>query len=406
MQQFLHLLIVDRRRAALIQTVGRRWMLPIVACTERARAPIVASRWLIDRGLTGIVAGQWLGRMTTNGHSIDWLMAIAIDALRDSPPCRAASIDGIEAAKAVLDYQAWAVAQVATRGELHVSGPFGSLDWIDEACSWIEGTGLERLRSPTCFRASANHVVLGLRSGSAEVYFKGVASDRAPDLHATAAAAQACPRSFPRTLALEEISGSTRWLLESCPGVPLARCRDNDDAVRVASDIGRVQRSVDLDSCPSFLNLSDILEGADGLLDRTGLPALSSAARSAFDEVMSLSKGWTPLDLDPSNVFVDERQIRYIDLEPRITAMPMALSTFARRLVATGGLLQALRRAYESASGERIPWQSVDLVSEITEVVTGWRKVLLNVECGEVSGPLDGVERAAAKRLASPKPLV
>jgi hypothetical protein len=404
MQQFLHLLIVDRRRrSALIQTVGRRWMLPIVACPERTRAPLVASRWLIDRQLTGAIAGQWLGRITPKGHSIDWLMAIATDAPLTAAPS-AASIDWLQPATAVLDYQAWAVGQVATR--LRVSGPFGSLEWIDDACAWAEGTGLGGVWSPACLRASANNVVLGLRSGLGDVYFKAAAADRASDLHAMAVVARAFPESFSRTVALEEISGSTRFLLERCPGVPLVRCRDHDNAVRVASDIARLQQRIDLESLPSTLNLSDILDRADSLLDRTGLPPLSGTTRRAFGDVMSLPQGWTPLDLDPSNVFVDGRQVRYIDLEPRIVATPMALSIFARRLAATGEFLLALRNAYELTSGQRVPWRSVDRVSEISEVVTGWLKVLRNVDCGEVSGPLDGVERAAAKRLASPKPLV
>jgi hypothetical protein len=403
MEQFLNLLIVDRRRrTALIQTVDRRWMLPVVACGERARAPLVATRWLTARAVTGVVAGEWLGRIAPDGRSIDWLIAITADPPVESPPFSWASIDGLEASKAVADYQAWAVDRVVTRGGIAVSGPFGALDWIDHARSWIESTGLTGLSNPVCFRASANDTVLGIRHGSAEVYFKGSAPNRGSDLHAMAAAARALPDSFPRTLALEESTDATRWLIEGCAGVPLARLCLDDDAVRVASDIGRLQRRLSPESPPSTLSLSDTLADAGGPLEA----AWSDAVRRAFDEVISLPSGWTPLDLDPSNVFVDGPRIRYIDLEPRITAVPMALSVFARRLGASGKLLQALRCAYESTLRERIPWQAVDLVSEVTEIVTGWRRVLRNVECGEVTGPLDGVARAARRRLISVKALV
>jgi hypothetical protein len=404
MQQCLHVLVVDRRRrTALIQAVGRRWMLPVVACGERARAPLVAARWLADRQLTGVVAGQWVGRIAANGRSIDWLIAIAAGLTVESPPLSWASLDCLEATTAVLDYQAWALDQVVTRGGIAVSGPFGSLDWIDHARSWIESAGLSGLSSLRCFRASGHDVVLGMRTGSAEVYFKGAAPDRASDLHAIATAARTLPESFPRTLALEERSDSTRWLLEGCAGVPLARLRHHDDAVRVAFDIGRVQQRLAPESLQSTLNLNDILDDADGLLEPAGLPSLSAPTRRAFDEVMSLPEGWTPLDLDPCNVFIDGRQIHYIDLEPRITAMPMAVSVFARRLAATGDLLHALHRAYESASGERVPWPSMDLVTEVTEILSGWYRALRNVERGEVSGPLDHVARAVRKQLASAK---
>lgn len=407
MQQYLHLLVVDRRqRTALIQTVDRRWLLPVVACPERARAPLVAARWLSDRHISGVVAGQWCGRIAANGRSIDWLMAVAAAAPLRSPPFGCAVIDGLEAARAVLDYQAWGVQHVAALGGLGVGGPFGSFDWIDDARSWIESTGLTGVSSPTCFRASAYDVVLGVRSGPAVVYFKGAAPDRASDLHAMAAAAEALPESFPRTFALEERGDSTRWLLEGCAGVSLARAREHDVVVRVAHDIGRLQQMVALESRQSTLDLAGILENADRLLESAGLPSMSGTTRRAFDAVTLLRAGWTPLDLDPSNVFVDGCRIRYIDLEPRLTAMPIALSVLARRVAGTGDLLAAMREAYESTAAERVPWPCVDLVSELTEIVTGWHRVLRNVERGEVSGPLDSVERAAARRVASAKPLV
>jgi hypothetical protein len=406
MQPYLHFLVVDRRRrSALIQVVDGRWMLPVVTCSERARAPLIAARWLVARQLTGVVAGQWLGRIAPNGHSIDWLIAIAADSPLESPPFSWASIDGLESSRAVVDYQAWCIDRVVTRVGIGVGGPFGSLDWIDHARSWIESTGLTALSSPICFRASAHDVVLGMRCGSAEMYFKGAAPDRAFDLHAIAAAARALPESFPRTLAMEEDASSTKCVLQGCVGVPLARLRD-EHAVRVAFDIGRVQRRLAAELLRSTINLSDIIGAADGLLEWAGLPPLSAPTRHAFDEVMSLPEGWTPLDLDPSNVFVDGSHVSYIDLEPRIAVMPIALSVLARRLHATGEHLRALRRAYESALRVRVPWQSVDLVSVVAEIVLGWRTMLRNVEYEEVSGRVDRVERAVAKRLASAATLV
>lgn len=409
MQQLLHLLIVDAAgQASLCQTIDRRWLLPVVACGERERAPLVAARWLFERRLDGVVAGQWLGRIAMDGRSIDWLIAIAAGGQRRPSPFCCGRLDSLAAGTAVLQYQQWAVRAVTKADGIGVAGPFGSIGWIHDARSWVEGTGCNRGSTSTSFRASPNDVVLGLCDGSARVYFKGVAADRATEIRAMAAAARAVPGSFPRTLALEVRADSTRTLLEACPGVPLARLRDAGAAVRVAADIGRLQRLIPGGlpaSSAAPLNLDDVFEDADGLLERAGLPR-DSATRRAFDDVASLPRGWTPLDLDPANVFADGPAIRYIDLEPRITALPIALPIFARRVGAAGEHLGALRRAYESASGRHVPWQSVDLVAGIVEVVTGWRRVLRNVESGEVSGPLDGVRRAAARRLASAKPLV
>src|SRR2546427_13301 len=53
MRQYLHLLVVDRRRrTALTAVYGARWLLPMVYGAERARAAPLALGWAADHGVT------------------------------------------------------------------------------------------------------------------------------------------------------------------------------------------------------------------------------------------------------------------------------------------------------------------------------------------------------------------
>jgi len=415
MHQLLHLLIIDRcRGAALAQRVATRWLLPAVACGERRRAPVAAASWCAAHDLAVAAVGQWIGRVADDGASVDWLMVMVVRSPVTPAPdgLRWFALEALDPRTAAVEYQAWATG-VFKDGDAQVAGPFGSTRWIDDVEAWVLGKiGDNCVTSIQCLRASASQVVVRLRTEHRTVYFKGCAADDRSDANVLSAAASLLPESFPRAVALETRSnGAIWWLIDACSGKAPAMPSDaGAAAVRVASDVGRIQRVLSSDGvCQTLaprLNVRGASDEAQLLLTKAGMSWTDDRMLDAIAATESLPVGWTPLDLDPSNVFLDGRQIRYIDLEPRITAMPMALSIFARRLAATGDALQALRRAYESTSDEGIPWPSVDLVSQLVEVITGWRRMLRNIECGEVSGPLDGVARAVAKRLASAKPLV
>src|SRR5689334_14309184 len=93
MNQSLHVLIVDRERGtALVTRHCGRWLLPIVRSPERLRAGPLVLQWMADRGLRGRVVGQWVGRHSENGDSMDWL--IVVDGVADdtaaveTPLCR------------------------------------------------------------------------------------------------------------------------------------------------------------------------------------------------------------------------------------------------------------------------------------------------------------------------------
>jgi hypothetical protein len=411
MQQCLHLLVADRsRRAVLAQTIDGRWLLPAVACSERARATLLAATWLSGRHLIGHAVGQWLGRVTSDGRSIDWLLVIRLapESQKAPLPLSWVPFERLRDGRAVLGYQQWAIS-AAVRDAIGVSGPFGSFAWTDDVESWVSAAGGIDAKRDVCFRASAHEVVLGLRSGSRYVYFKGLAADGADEARALAAASLELPASFPETLAIEtRQDGSLWWLMAECPGVPMTRACTPRDCIRVAADVGRIQRQVFdrgiLGTTPA-LDIPAVVSEGKQLVARAGLPAAPRALDDALDRVASLVAGWTPLDLDPLNVFLDEAQVRYIDLDVRLAPAPLALSIFGRRVIPRLGadappdLLAEMRRAYESEWHATIPWDAVDLVGHVVEMVSGWRRMMRNVERGEVTGATDVMASIVASRI-------
>src|SRR5260221_822353 len=179
MKQTLHVLIVNRgRRAALAATCGPRWLLPVLTCDERTRAAPLIVRWCSDRGIHGDVAGQWLGRVTSN--ATDWFLAIIArhSAATTDSTLRWRSLDALLSAPAVLDYQQWAVAAVLT-GELpSVVGPFGNLSWPDEVRSWIRRAVGSPGTSLTPYRVVAHEVVVRADCAGGRRYCQGLTSQR------------------------------------------------------------------------------------------------------------------------------------------------------------------------------------------------------------------------------------
>src|SRR2546425_11480865 len=107
MRQYLHLLVVDRRRrTALTAVYGARWLLPMVSGAERARAAPLALGWAADHGVTGDVVGQWLGRVTPDGAAVDWLIVIVSDEARSALPGASWTPLGVlRSSPSLLDYQ-------------------------------------------------------------------------------------------------------------------------------------------------------------------------------------------------------------------------------------------------------------------------------------------------------------
>jgi hypothetical protein len=409
MPQLLHLLIVDRdRRRALVQRHGGRWLLPIAACGERARGPSIVARWLADHAIDGAVVGQWRGRLSYDARACDWLLIVAASRGQAAPATLVwTPVDELRSSPAMVEYQLWALMGLSA-GDLSVPGPFGRLSWIDDVVRWAsERAAVDLTRRTVCYRASPYEVVVRLQGEVGRFYFKGLAAAAATDAMAMHAASVAAPGSFTPTIALETTpDGTVWWLMGECAGQTLVSTMSSSHVVRVAADVCRLQQKL-LDTRPvSRLDLGSLLSGAHELLQPCDAGVQSRVA-VAFDYVSGLRTGWTPLDLDPTNVLVSASGIRYIDLEPRIAAMPLSASIFAHRLCRRLGiglesdLIAAVRRAYEQASGESVIWKQVDIAAASVEVLLGFDRLKRNVERGDVSGPSGALTGHARQLLAA-----
>jgi hypothetical protein len=410
MRQLLHLLIVDRERhRAIVQWLDGRWLLPTIACSERARAPLVAASWLRERGVNGFVSGQWSGRIAPAGSSIDWLIAISVEAGRLPSPCSWCPVDRLSSHQALVEYQGSAIAEAFARGRPGVQGPFGELSWIDAASVWVARATSARCRPSACFRASPHEVVVAYTCSGTTLYFKGLAEDRAFSAVAECEAARSAPGSFSRTLAQERRHDGAIWTLtSSCAGEPVRRPLDDSIAVRIASDVGRLQRRLHCDialrSVLTPLDLDHACTVMGSLLSRHGFSPSRARVDAAFEAVGNIEPGWAPTDLDPANVRVSPDSLQYFDLDARLAAPPLAIAIFAGRVEqgSTDRCIQLRRRiraAFEASWKRSVPWAAIDIVSAIAELTIGWERVQRNVYCGELTGDVEAVEQRLAQRL-------
>jgi hypothetical protein len=404
MRQSLHLLIVDRaRRSVLVTRHGSRWLLPILSCHERLRADPSIGRWTAEQGVPGDVVGHWLGRLTPAADSMDWLVAISAQSgsCAATPAYSWAPIETLVGGASLLDYQQWAVETTLQRGPLpSVLGPFGNLTWLDEVRGWVSETvGQFYPCQITPHRVSAHEVVLGATTRSGRVYFKGLASKRCVEARLTRTLSVLAPDSFAPTLALESRpDGCVWWLAAECPGLP---CRCGEPVARA---LARTQRRV-MASGPVIRELRDVdLEAAAAwsielLNDGRGRAAIDRACDAV--RRARVPQCWIPLDLDPSNVLVDDSGgVRFIDLDDSfIGPAPLALAVFARRCRDT-----SLYGSYEQAWSpplKGVDWPGFETAAAVLEAWLGWNRVKLNTERGEVHGVLGLAGTRTAQRLAA-----
>jgi hypothetical protein len=387
MQQHLHLLVVDcQRRTALAATYGCRYLLPSIACAERARATVLAARWCAERGIGSDIAGQWLGRMTAD--ATDWL--IAIPAADRCPPqdtqLEWIGLDALANGNSVLDYQTWALRRVLEQARLpSVTGPFGSLDWPKRVRKWM-ATSLGLVPSAwTPHRAGANETVLGLETPRGRVYFKGLAADRAAEASLTRQFGAAAPDAFAETIALDERSdGSTWWVSAECAGRPA------HDGVRVAVALARIQQRLRSIDCTSHV------------LARPDLPAAFEWAGQDPDDIGSLGPDtWIPMDLDPNNVLDDDGQVTFIDLdESYLGPAPLAMAGFALRLRDQHAAAYLEYAQSWSPPLAAVDWPLLERTANVFQAWRGWMRVRQNVERGELHADLEALESKIRARLS------
>jgi hypothetical protein len=422
MQQFLHLLIVDRDgRQGLAAVHGSRWLLPVIRSTERTRAGPLAVRWIAEHGLAGHVIGQWLGRLSPANNAMDWLVIVDARPARSGvapPGMRWTPLERLQSSASLLDYQQWTLTKAVPDDLPRVAGPFGSMTWFDDVRAWLTVVAGLPIAPPICYKATPYEVVLGIETASGPVYFKGLSGDRVAEATLTSTLAGELPRSFARTLMLERRADSVWWLTAHCSGTTLAAGLTRERTLRAAANLARVQRHLSglTMGCP-------VLEGhltAAAAWGRALLLARSDAAAvDSYDEALAridrtvndadLPRSWIPLDLDAGNVLIDDESVRFIDLDRSyVGSVPLALSTLLRRLRRADSVcplwVDAVHHAYERSwtpcLALRERWPDFETASLLLECHMGWRQLQQKSERGEVSGALDLAASHAAQRLA------
>jgi hypothetical protein len=427
MEQSLHLLIVDRERGdALVTWHGSRWLLPIVRMPERMRAGPVLLQWAAERGVTGDVVGQWVGRAAPEKGAIDWLVVMdATGEPRAAPPSNSQStrLAELRSATSCVDYQRWAVANVLSTSDLPaVLGPFGNMTWPQDVHAWVDGVA-GALHGGTndvvAYRTTAYDVVLGLRTARGLVYFKGLSADRAPEARMSAQLAEIAADAFPRTIAVSKRpDGSVWWLMEACPGSPLAASATCAGAAHVAAAYAAVQQQCaraiadgDLGELTP-LALGAMAVWAADVLDRTDerpqRVSCAAAIKRACERVSvpCIPRSWICADLDPTNVLMHGDEVRFIDVDDSaLGPAPIAMATFATRLKRLGiscgsDLYRSYERAWKPQVVMRDLWRDFEIVSTLVDCHLAWKRVVVKTERQEIHGCLGLARDTLARRLA------
>jgi len=269
------------------------------------------------------------------------------------------------------------------------------------------------------YRTTAYDVVLGLRTARGLAYFKGVSADRAPEVRMSAQLAEMTADAFPRTIAVSKRpDGSFWWLMEACPGSPLAAGATCASAGRVAAAYADIQQQVMraieaggfADLAP--LDLAQMAAWAVDLLDRTDerpqRVVCAEAIKRACERVGAtcVPRSWICADLDPTNVLLHGDEVRFIDADDSaLGPAPIAMAAFATRIKRLGiscgsDLYRSYERAWKPQLVMRDLWRDFEIVSTLVDCYLAWNKVVVKTERQEIHGCLGLARDAIARRLA------
>jgi hypothetical protein len=422
----LHLLIVDfERHAALVAQPGGRWILPVLCAPERARLGPLLLEWAGRHGIAGRLVGQWLGRVAPDADTCDWLavlQAAATPSVGGASSLEWRSLASLASSSSWLAYQQWAVGRaLSTTGVPTVPGPFGTVTWMDDVEAWLKTATSHRgrLSALVPHRTTASEVVLEVRTTCGLAYFKGLSSDRAPEVDLTSHLAGVAPHSFARTIAQSTRPDETVWwLMAACRGSTLAARPSRAAAARAVEAWAHVQQraSSALALPPGDLapfDLPSMAAWAAGLLREAGeqqsrpCAAAIAAMSDACERVDNahVPRSWVWADFDPTNVLVHGDEVRFIDLDDcRVGPAPIAVSTFARRLArigmpCAGELYRSYERAWEPAIDMGSRWHDFEVVSMVVECYLAWQRVVLKTGRNEIYDCLGPARDAIVRRL-------
>ena len=398
MKQILHALVVDvEGRRALAAMCGSKWLFPVLGCDERTRPLPMVARWLAATGIRGDVAGQWLGRVT--GEAMDWLVTITVIG----EGSRAAGLawqplDLLASSASAVPYQRWALERTLRHRPLPaVDGPFGDTRWSQAVRGWIGGVVGVPVGSLTPYRCGAHEVVMGAQCGPTRVFFKGLAQDRTDEVGTTRALAAIEPESFARTIAVaRRRDGCTWWLTAECAGRP------GGDLQCAAEALARIQQRV-FEARPDTFGLPRLDLDAAGrwASDLLGDSPESDLVNRAFARLRgaNVPVTWIPMDLDSTNVLIDEDRPRFIDVDDSFLGpAPLAMATLAMRC-ADRALYPTYQRSWPAAlSG--LDWWTFETVAAVIQPWLGWTRLERNIRRGEVSVDRDFASSRVRARLS------
>jgi len=409
MRHLLHFLILDgdRRRALAIRSAAG-WLFPSAACATGMRLGPVVSRVLGGLGLTGDGVGQWNARVTPDGGSIDTLVITVArpKAGRCGMDHDWIVVGDLLALPALVEYQAWALRRTFGDRTADVTGPFEMLNWFSSVAEWMRGL-VGSFEGVTIHRATEWEVVLGISEGSRRWYFKGLTRERAIEAHLTMSLAMMCPASFAPTVAIESgPNGTTRWLMESWPGVPLSARLTDASIAHAAAECVRMQERIGDVRClrPALPRLDAVAltRWSWDIVDPSRDRQATDAIDRAVDDVVAagFADRWLPLDLDPANILLDDQdRVAVIDLDDSFVGpAPLAAATLVRRVRArarrgaTASGADVVRVAYERMSQRPMTprlWKALDTLAVVIEARLACQRLETARARGALQGPVD-----------------
>jgi hypothetical protein len=134
------------------------------------------------------------------------------------------------------------------------------------------------------------------------------------------------------------------------------------------------------------------------LADRSRSAAVRQ--RCAIVSSADVSSAWIPMDLDPTNVLIDDDgRVRFIDVdESFLGPAPLAMALLGQR---AGD--RSTYRSYEASWTpvmKRLDWRAFETTARVVEAWLGWGRLQRNIARGEVNAARDLVESRIRARLA------
>jgi hypothetical protein len=262
----------------------------------------------------------------------------------------------------------------------------------------------------TPYRVGAHEVVLGADCAHGRVYFKGLTGERAAEARLTEALAAVAPDSFARTLALDRrADGTVWWLTAACPG------QSGSEAHRAAETLAQVQQHVLAMGARPELAVLDLETAAHWASALLGDSPCGAPVRQRCADVMraDVPATWIPMDLDPSNILIDdEDRVRFIDVDDSFLGpAPLAMATLAlrcgdRTLLSARGARPSGRAIYRTweltwtSPLTGLDWAAFETAATVVQSWLGWNRLERNVARGEVYVDRDLAAERTRQRLA------